>query len=361
MEPLPLPQTKQSKWHNSTRGLAKQPRRRSPWTSRKRLYFLNSLQGPGCLAKSALSCLVWLASGYQKKIGWLLAGFWLASGWTRTYLAETGWTSPLPGDGLVEALPLPQTKQSKWHKIPRVGLRSSPGVDRVGRPEKGCTSLAPCKTQAHKRSKVNGTIPRVGLRSSPGVDRLGRPEKGCTSLTLCKAQAALPNQPSLAWFGWLLALKKRGLVGFWLAFGWLKKNLVLTWLKLAGPPRCRGRPCGGTAPPTNEAKQMAQFHAWACEAAQASIVLDVRKRLHFLNSLQGPGCLAKSALSCLVWLASGYQKKRFGWLLAGFWLASGWLSGWTSPCLEKYCAYLAETGWTSPLPGGGLVEAHEAK
>ena len=69
--------------------------------------------GPGCLAKSGLSCL---ASGYQKKrFGWLLAGFWLA----RTYLAETGWTSTLPGGGLVEALTLPQTKQSRWHNSTR--------------------------------------------------------------------------------------------------------------------------------------------------------------------------------------------------------------------------------------------------
>ena len=134
-----------------------------------------------------------MASGYQKKrFGWLLAGFWL--------LAETGWTSPLPGGGLVQALPLPQTKQSRWHAWACEGAQAS---------------------------------------------RLGRPEKGCTSLTPCKA--ALPNQASacLVWlasgyqkkrFGWLLAIKKRGLVGFWLASGWL----VLTWLKLAGPPRCLG-------------------------------------------------------------------------------------------------------------------------
>ena len=140
------------------------------------------------MPNQASACLVWLASGYQKKrFGWLLAGFWLA----RTYLAETGWTSPLPGGGLAQALPLPQTKQSRWHNS-TCGLAKQP----------------------RRRS------------------RLGRPEKGCTSLTPCKAQAAL----LLAWFGWLLAIKKRGLVGFWLASGWL----VLTWLKLAGPPRCLG-------------------------------------------------------------------------------------------------------------------------
>ena len=200
MEALPLPQTKQSRWHNSTRGLAKQPRCQSR-PSRKRLHFLNSLQGPGCLAKSALSCLLWLASGYQKKrlaSGWLLAGFlvghppaWknLVLAWL-AYLAETGWTSPLPGGGLVEALPLPQTKQ--------VGLRSSPGVDRLGRPEKGCTSLTPCK---------------AALRNQASASLVGHPP---------------------AW-----------------------KNLVLTWLKLVwlDLPTAWGRPCGGTDPPTNEASR----------------------------------------------------------------------------------------------------------
>ena len=270
-----------------TAGLAKQPRRRSPWTSRKRLHFLNSLQGPGCLAKSGL---VWLASGCQKKrFGWLLAGFWLLlAGFlvaspclekSRTYLAETGWTSPLPGGGLVEALPLPQTKQSRWRnsthglKQPRrrwlrflnslqgpgclaksglsclVWLASGYQKKRFGWLLAGfwlasgwllagflvwknlvltwlklagpprCLGAALWRhCPSHKRSKVDGTIPRVGLRSN----RLGRPEKGCTSLTPCKAQAALPNQPSLAWFGWLLAIKKKVWLasGFWLAF-WL--------------------------------------------------------------------------------------------------------------------------------------------
>ena len=105
---------------------------------------------------------------------------------------------------------------------------------------------------SHKRSKVDGTIPRVGLRSSPGVDRLGRPEKGCT-----------------------------------------------------------------------------------------------------INSLQGLGCLAKSGL-CLPGLAGFWLSKK------EVWLASGWLAGFLvghPPAWKKSCTYLAETGWTSPLPGGGLVEA----
>ena len=145
---------------------------------------------------------VWLASG------WLLAGFLVGHPpcleKSRTYLAETGWTSPLPGGGLVEALPLPQTKQSRWHNSTR-GLAKQP----------------------RRRS------------------RLGRPEKGCTSLTPC-----LPNQAS-ACLVWLASGYQKKRVGFWLASGWLLagflvghppawKNLVLTWLKLAGPPRCLG-------------------------------------------------------------------------------------------------------------------------
>ena len=164
----------------------------SPWTSQKRLHFLNSLQGPGCLAKSGL-CLPGLAGFWlsKKRFGWLLAASGWLSGWTspclekyRTYLAETGWTSPLPG----------------------------------------------------------GTIPRVGLRSSPGVDLALDVPKGCTSLTPCKAQAALPNQASACLVWPASGYQKK----VWLASGWLLagflvghppawKNLVLTWLKLAGP------------------------------------------------------------------------------------------------------------------------------
>ena len=160
-------------------------------------------------------------------------------GWTspclkkyRTYLAETGWTSPLPGGGLVEALPLPQTKQSSARACE--AAQASIALD----------VLTPCKAQAalpnqpslawfgwllairfgwllaglaetvwldlpaaalwrhcpsHKRSKVDGAIPRVGLRSSPGVDLASSREKGCTSLTPCKA--ALPNQASACLIG----------------------------------------------------------------------------------------------------------------------------------------------------------------
>ena len=130
----------------------------------------------------------------------------------------------------VQALPLPQTKQSRWHaKQPR--------------------------------------------------SRLGRPEKGCTSLTPCKAQAALPNQASacLVWlasgyqkkrFGWLLAIK----IGFWLASGWL----VLTWLKLAGPPRCLGAALCRHCPSHKRSKVDSTIRA--CEAAQASIALKVPKK-----------------------------------------------------------------------------------
>ena len=273
----------------------------SPWTSRKRLHFLNSLQGPGCLAKSGL-CLPGLAGFWlsKKRFGWLLAGFWLA----RTCLAETGWTSPLPGGGLVQALPLPQTKQSRWHNS-TCGLAKQPRRrSRLGRPEKGCTSLTPCKAALPNQASASGwTSPclekyrtylaETGVAGPPRClgglvealplpqtkqsrwhnsthglakqtrrrSRLGRPEKGCTSLTPCKARlprsrlgrpekgctsltpckAALPNQASAC------------LVGHPPAW----KNIVLTWLKLVwlDLPAAWGRPCGGTAPPTNEASR----------------------------------------------------------------------------------------------------------
>ena len=161
MEALPLPQTKQSRWHNSTHGRAKSI---SPWTSRKRLHFLNSLQG--CLAKSALCLPGWTSPCLEK---------------SRTYLAETGVAGP----------PRCPALWRHWHNSTR-GLAKQPrsGVNWPGRPEKGCTSLTPCK-------------------------------------------AALPNQPSAC------------LVG--LPPAW--KNLVLTWQKLVwlDLPAAWGRPCGGTA------------------------------------------------------------------------------------------------------------------
>ena len=331
-----------------------------------------SLQGPGCLAKSALSCLVWLASGYQTKevwlaSGWLLAGFLVGHppAWkiVLTWLKLAG-----PPRCLGAALwrHCPSHNRSKVDgTIPRVGLRSSPGVDRLGRPEKGCTSLTPCKVQAalpnqpslawfgwllaiKKKGLVGFWLDSTrGLAKQPrGVDRLGRPEKGCASLTPCKAQ---PCQ--ISWFGWLLAIKKRGewlLAGFWLAF-WLDIPLAETgWTSpLPGGGLVEALPL----PQTKQSRWHNSTRGLAKQPRRRSPWTS-RKRLHFLNSQQGPGCLAKSALSCLVWLASGYQKKRFGWLLAGFWLAF-----WLDPCLEKSRTYLAETGWTSPLPGGGLVEA----
>ena len=65
VEALPLPQTKQSRWHR-TRGLAKQA--------------LIALDVPKKAAKSALSCLVWLP-GYQKKglVASGCPGFWLSN------------------------------------------------------------------------------------------------------------------------------------------------------------------------------------------------------------------------------------------------------------------------------------------
>ena len=126
VEALTLPQTKQSRWHNFMRGLAKQPRRRSPWTSRKAAL-------PQLPARPWLSKEVWLASG------WLLAGF------------------------LVGHPPAWKNLVLTWRKL--AGPPAAWGRDLW----RHCPS--------HKQSKVDGTIPRVGLRSSPGVDRLGVPKK----------------------------------------------------------------------------------------------------------------------------------------------------------------------------------------
>ena len=166
----------------------------------------------------------------------------------------------------------------------------------------------------------------MGLRSSPGVDLAL--EKGCASLTPCKAQAALPNQPSLAWFGWLLAIKKRGLVG------WISPCLEKSRTYLAETGWTSPLPGGGLVealplPQTKQSRWHNSTRGLAKQPRRRSRLGRPEKLLHFLNSLQG--CLAKSGLC---------------------------LPSWTSPCLEKPRTYLAETGgWTSPLPGGGLVEA----
>ena len=142
-----------------------------------------------------------------------------------------GLTSPLRGGGLVE------TKQSRWRNSTQQPRRRS----RLGLPQKaaqGCLarSASSCAKNSylpgspgclgaalwrhcpsHKRSKVDGAIPR----SSPGVDL------GLDFLKRLR-KAVLPNQPSACPVG------------------------------LPGPAAW-GRPC---ALPL-------QFHAWACEAAQA--------------------------------------------------------------------------------------------
>ena len=248
---------------DGTCGLAKQPRRRSR-LGRPEKGCTSLTPCKAALPNQASACLVWLASGW--------------------FLAETGWTSPLPGGGLVQALPLPQTKQSRWHNS-TCGLAKQP----------------------RRRS------------------RLGRPEKGCTSLTPCKA--ALPNRASAS--GWTSPclekyrtyLAETGVAGPPRCLGGLVEALPLPQTKqsrwhnsthgLAKQTRCRsrlGRPEKGCTSLTPCKAQAASISPWTS-----------RKRLHFLNSLQG--CLAKSGLC---------------------------LPGWTSPCLEKYRTYLAETGVAGP-------------
>ena len=124
-----------------------------------------------------------------------------------------------------------------------------------------------------------------------------------------------------------------GLAGFWLSkkevWLWLAgflvghpptwKNLVLTWLKLAGPPRCLGAALWRHCPSHKRSKVDGTIPRVGLRSSPGVDRLGRREKGWTINSLQGPGCLAKSGL-CLPGLA-GYQKKRFGWLLAGFWLA----------------------------------------
>ena len=175
---------------------------------------------------------------------------------------------------------------------------------------------------------------RGSYRLAPSCDKFTEHKR---SSTPCKAQAALPNQLSLAWFGWLLAIKKRGLVGFWLASGWLLagflvghppawKNLVLTWLKLAGPPRCLGaalwRHCpshkrskvNGTIPRVGLRSSPGVDRLGRPQKGCASLT---RPRLPCQISPLLPGLAGFWLSKKEVWLASG-------WLLAGFWLPAAW-------------------------------------
>ena len=155
-----------------------------------------------------------------------------------------------------------------------------------------------CLVEAsHKRSKVDGTIPRVGLPSSPALILAWT-----SSITPCKAASALclpgwasclPEKISYVWrhnstcglakqpgFDLGLDFLHNSLQGClsallaWLGFLSAWKNIVLTWLQLVWLDFL----CGWTSPlhgalveATNEAKWMAQFHAWAWQSAQASI------------------------------------------------------------------------------------------
>ena len=135
--------------------------------------------------------------------------------------------------------------------------------------------------------QVDGTIPRVGLRSSPGVDlALDVPKKAALQGCLAKSGLCLP--------GWTSPCLE-------------KSRTYLAEIGVAGPPRC----------PALWA--LAQFHAWACEAAQVASISawTSRKRLQ--------GWLAKSAL-CLPGSTSN---------LALTWLKLVWLdlpAAWGRPC-----------------------------
>ena len=282
MEALPLPQTKQSRWHNSTRGLAKQP-----------------------LPNQASACLVWLASGYQKK------RFWACGAAQASIALDVPKKAALLTPCKAQAALLWLSKKevwlaSGWLLAGFLVISYLPGGNWLDLP-----------AASHKRSKVDGTIPRVGLRSSPGVDRLGRPEKGCTINSLqgpgCLAKSGL-CLPGLAglWLSkkevWLASLASGWLSG-WTSPSW--KNLVLTWLKLAGPPRCLGAALWRHCPSHKRSKVDDTIPRMGLRSSPGVDRLGRPEKGCTINSLQGPGCLAKSGLR-LPGLAGFWLSKKRG-------------------------------------------------
>ena len=184
-------------------------------------------------------------------------------------------------------------------------------------------------------------------RTSRRRSWLGCLQKGCTSLTPCKA--------ALAWLDFPLPGKISYLPG-WNLCGWTSP------LSVGG--------LAEAAPPTNKPKYMAQFHAWACEAARRQSRLGRPQK----------GCLAKSALCLPGWTSSCLEKSRIyvaGTCVAGpppcrrpcggtapptnvphmilrsrsgVDLGLDFLKrlGWTSPCLQKSRTYLAGTCVAGP-------------
>ena len=168
--------------------------------------------------------------------------------------------------------------------------------------------------------------------------------------------ARLPCQisPLLAWFGWLLAIKKRGLVGFWLASGWLLasflvghppawKNLVLTWLKLAGPPRCLGAALWRHCPSHKRSKVDGTIPRMGLRSSPGvdrlgrpveALPLPQTKQSRWHNSTHGR---AKQPKGCTSLISARLPAK-----------SALCLPGWTAPCLEKSRTYLAETGVAGP-------------
>ena len=326
----------------------------SAWTSRKRLHFLNSLQG--CLAKSA-------QTRRRSRLGRP------EKGCTSSTPCKTGLPNqPRPGVDLgldvpkKAALPqlparLPcqispdQASISAWTSPKRLHFLNSlqnwlaksaqtRRRSRLGRPEKGCTSSTPCKTglpnqdqasisawtsrkRLHFLNSLQGCLAKSA--QTRRRSRLGRPQKGCTSSTPCKA--ALPNQP------------RPGV------------DLGLDVPKKAALPQLPAKLACQISP------DQASISAWTCQISpdQASISAWMSpKRLHFLNSLQN-------------WLAKSAQTRRRSRLgrpekgctsstpcKTGFSPDQASISAWTSPKRLHFLNSFKAALPNQPRPGVDL-------
>ena len=292
VEALPLPQTKQSRWHNSTHGLAKQPGVDLGLDVPKKAALPNQpsacLVGlpPACLEKSRIylagTCVagpprcrrpcggtapptnvphmilrsslgVDLGLDFLKRLGWTSPCLEKS----RTYLAGTCVAGPPRCLGAALWRHCPSHKRSKVDgTIPRIAKQPR-RRSRLGRHQKSCTSSArlPCQITGLEKSRSYLPLPQTKQsrwhNSTRGL-ALGRPQKACTSLTPCKA--ALPNQP----FACLVGLPTAPC---------LEKSRTYLARACFPEPRCLDLVEALPLPQTKQSR----WNAWACEAAQASI------------------------------------------------------------------------------------------
>ena len=149
------------------------------------------------------------------------------------------------------------------------------------------------------------------------------PRYACNLPRSCVSARRAPSKGTLlagflpGWlFGWLLAgfwlaFKRQGLVGFWLASGWLLADLLPAGFWLAS--------------------------GW----------------LWLASYLAAPSWLLRDKVWLAFWLAVGWL---FGWLLAGFF---GWLFGWLLAGLEAATRQIASISRGRYVAAGGIESIWE--